>query len=566
VNLFTVPADEGSRLAVALELAPATVTRASVELRTPDDYVIAGPTWRPSSIEAEGLVTIAGVQVVRVDSDDHLAGRLTASLTPPLGRVFHLAVAGLDSQDGSSTAPWQTWPFALAQLEPGDTLIVHDGTWTSSSACAEEPCLANTALPNVDCPAAARSGTPDHPIAIVARHQRRAHLAGNGFGGVFQVRGCDSWVIDGLYGSNTDAGPELTSGVVFGFRDTPRLTMRHLLAVGPNRCGNNHVIDVGGTTSVDVVIEDSEVYKFHRNAFQVSGMTSVTMRRNYIHSRDTAEAACSTTEFYPLRGDAGVQCRATTTCTADNVFAENVVLGFAHTHASSMRVAGSLARDTHYGAILTDAPILLPEPMHVVDFVCLDCDVGLWNRGKQLEATNATVVAGRARLAPNYGVGAYTDDAGGTTGSTIWRNVLALDNERVGFLTAGPVTSLIRYGNAYGSPVLYQPTEELGDDTGEIQHSLDVEPTLIGDRDGACLVHVPADSNMAGAGEGGAALGANIVYRLDQGQPTDRKLWNQRTGAFPCGALVPGVNDIAGASCFDAHLRMRVGVAGCAIP
>jgi len=85
------------------------------------------------------------------------------------------------------------------------------------------------------------------------------------------------------------------------------------------------------------------------------------------------------------------------------------------------------------------------------------------------------------------------------------------------------------------------------------------------DTDGSCLVYVPADSNRATAGTGNP-LGAMLVYQTVNGVETDRKLWNQRTGQFPCGAIVPGVNDVPGASCFDAHERVRVGVAGCAIP
>ncbi len=73
-------------------------------------------------------------------------------------------------------------------------------------------------------------------------------------------------------------------------------------------------------------------------------------------------------------------------------------------------------------------------------------------------------------------------------------------------------------------------------------------------------------SNMAGAGEDGSDIGANIVFRVGNRVTTDRKLWNQQTGAFPCGAIVAGVNDMAGSSCFDVHERLNVGMNGCEIP
>ena len=37
-------------------------------------------------------------------------------------------------------------------------------------------------------------------------------------------------------------------------------------------------------------------------------------------------------------------------------------------------------------------------------------------------------------------------------------------------------------------------------------------------------------------------------------------------GAFPCGPRVPGLNDPAGNSCYDVHLRLNVNANGCLFP
>jgi len=71
---------------------------------------------------------------------------------------------------------------------------------------------------------------------------------------------------------------------------------------------------------------------------------------------------------------------------------------------------------------------------------------------------------------------------------------------------------------------------------------------------------------MKGAGKNGADIGANIIYRYEDGILTDQKLWDQTTGQFPCGATVSGMNDIVGSSCFDVNQRLNVGVNGCPIP
>ena len=47
---------------------------------------------------------------------------------------------------------------------------------------------------------------------------------------------------------------------------------------------------------------------------------------------------------------------------------------------------------------------------------------------------------------------------------------------------------------------------------------------------------------------------------------TNQPLWNPSTGEFPGGAIVPGVNDIAGSSRFDVHKRLNVNTNGCSFP
>jgi hypothetical protein len=63
-----------------------------------------------------------------------------------------------------------------------------------------------------------------------------------------------------------------------------------------------------------------------------------------------------------------------------------------------------------------------------------------------------------------------------------------------------------------------------------------------------------------------SGLMANVLYRYEYGVLTSKPLWDAKTGKFPCGAIVPGVNDIPGASCFDVHKRLNVQSNGCSLP
>jgi hypothetical protein len=70
---------------------------------------------------------------------------------------------------------------------------------------------------------------------------------------------------------------------------------------------------------------------------------------------------------------------------------------------------------------------------------------------------------------------------------------------------------------------------------------------------------------MKRAGKDGRDIGANIVYRYEDGVLTGTPLWDRDTGAFPCGAVVPGVNDGARA-CSNLHTRLNVNTNGCRLP
>jgi hypothetical protein len=564
---------EGSRVTSLLS-TQAPIASVGIELLDLDQFRYARSVWGPAEVSATGTVTIAAAQLVRIESDLRTDAMIEITVAPPPGRVFHLAADGNDAADGSVAAPWQTWPLALRQLIPGDTLIAHDGAWTDQASCAglETPCLSSTSLPVANCSATERDGTPSLPITIIAQHQRHAHVAG-GVNSAITVLDCASWIVDGLYGSGVDTAPGAGPGGVFMFDDTPGLIARNLLAVHPNRCGNFPAIAVGGTStgSTDAVIEDSEAYDFHRGGLFAADSQNVTLRRNFVHSRDGTDQPCYST--VPAdRGDVGMNCYFFVTapsCRIESSIAENVYDAFIGAEAVTFSLHGSIALDAGYGVLhqSNQMPIVIqPTPRAVEDFVCLNCDVGIWNRGLRTSATGVTLVGGRARFAPSYGAGILADAGTGPGGVSTWRNILASDNERVGFEIAGQSSWSVSYSTVAGSPVAYTPAEPLDDDAGNIRRSLTTAPTQIGDTDGSCLVYVPRTSNMAGAGENGADIGANVVYRSVDAVTTDRKLWDQRTGQFPCGAIVPGVNDVPGRSCFDVHERLRVGVAGCAIP
>jgi hypothetical protein len=116
-------------------------------------------------------------------------------------------------------------------------------------------------------------------------------------------------------------------------------------------------------------------------------------------------------------------------------------------------------------------------------------------------------------------------------------------------------TWMIRRVNTVGRTIAFSP------DADNVTEATSVDPEL-----GGCVVYIPPGSPLKGAGLGGADIGANVEFRTVDGVDTGVRLWDAVTGAFACGAVIPGVNDDPATSCIGAHTRLDVGAGGCPIP
>src|SRR5215470_13078561 len=75
------------------------------------------------------------------------------------GATYYLSPSGSNSNPGTSSgSPWQTFAFAIPRLQPGDTLVLRDGTYNRS----------NSGFPNILCGTGATNGTASQPITVKA--------------------------------------------------------------------------------------------------------------------------------------------------------------------------------------------------------------------------------------------------------------------------------------------------------------------------------------------------------------------------------------------------------------
>ena len=497
-----------------------------------------------------------------------------AGALPP--GTYYISPAGDDTNPGTMALPWLTFVHALPLLQPGSTLVLLDGTYTN----------ANSGLLQVFCGTnGVQNGTDAAPITVRAQTERQAFIKGDGSGAPIELSACSYWVLDGLYAEEADVlgehGDEPGSVVVL--TRCANVMARRMLAAHPNRypLASVYVIAHGEPS---VVIEESEALDFHYYGFHAYDSQHAVFRRDYAHSRDTTDIAGGTPTSPPTQGDGAFLLSKSLSCIVENCIAEDVADGF--TIAGSRIVMGGRVQPmadqflgdvasgvSHAGYVL-DSQCNGTKPCdqgdQIVSSAMLANDVsiggtlGLSFSGGVSDTIEGTSIFG----ASDTGISLFIDaqNVGLTSVNDVVRGILVTaPGAMYGFHAMGQTNWAFDYCNAFGPAMTFAPRDN------HVMNATEVDPQL-----GGCLVYVPAASPFKSAGgtpgaDGGATgpgMGANVVYEYVNGRLTQTKLWDQATGAFPCGATVTGLNDapLADVSCSGVAARLHVGAMGCAIP
>lgn len=540
---------------IHLELAPAVpLNHVNLRILDPGVVEVGSTMWTPTQVEAAAFVRTTGASLIEIETDDATdAAVLSMQVIPTTADIRFLDEDGDDAATGEYETPWATWGHAIASLTPNSILIVRDGQWKEAVFA---DCTAGLA--------------PQGPVHIVAQHPRQARIHSADGKNTFHLRGCADWTVDGLVLDGEDALPPTTGGSVLIADNSPRFHARDLILAHPNNCGNNPVFGTGAGTD-DLVFEDSEVYDFHRVGVFVNDVQNALVQRVYVNSRDGADNSangCSSSN-YPTRGDTSFECynfSEAPGCDFTDNISEDVGEGFFGGSEGTLVIRNFMVLDATIGILFNT---LLPQGAAAIiqRMVCLDCDDGIYNRGFKVTVTSSSFYEATTRSSAAEGNGIETDNLHGPAGTIAITDTVALDNERFGMQITGMASWSIDHTISADNGTNFFPAEDFGDSVGNITNSSATRPSSLGNQDGNCLVYTPPESTGAAASSTGGPIGANIVQRGGVSfSGATVKLWNQRTGQFPCGAKYPGLNDIPGKSCFDVHERLRVGVAGCAIP
>jgi hypothetical protein len=486
--------------------------------------------------------------------------------------TYYISPSGSDSNSGTSTSyPWRTFNSAIRKLRPGDTLVLMNGTYTKST----------TGLLNISCGSSgnAVNGTATQPITIAAQNERQAFLKSDGSVSALKMLYCSYWNIQGLRFEGGDYPVSSSTQVwTVWILYSKNINVRKVLVAKHNRYSNN-VGTFAISYSDTVLVEDSEIYYSLRHLLNCFSSQRCTFRRIYANARSFPTISGGTT---------GVGDRSVAFYVSSNSIMENVIVegdgksseGMQiHDSSDGNAILGSIAINAHYNGFRLDSR---GTTSHLVtntvleNIVALDTNDpggfgGIYQQGAvNTHVTNATVLN-------SYGspgtTGIKVDGTCGNCGGAIVpnasffaTNILGTNNKwsGVNVNSSRPTRGgwNMDYTNAVYHTVNFVPTT--GDSYGSYTNKRTVDPQL-----GSCIVYIPSGSPMKGVGENGADIGANIVYRYQDGFLTNQKLWNQTTGQFPCGAVVSGVNDDAtfpSSSCINVNERLNVGVNGCPIP
>ena len=489
----------------------------------------------------------------------------------PSAHGYYLSPSGSDANSGTRQSPWQSFQFAVPRLQPGDTLILLDGVYQR----------ATTGYPDIRCDVGAKNGTAPGPITLRADHERAALIDGDGHSPSFFMQSCSFWVVDGLRARSVDAAdapmtPDAGSVFALG-NDNHHVVLRRLLASHPNRFRHTHGVRIGDASS-DVLVEECEVYDYHQNAFETARTTAVEFRRNYSHSRQAADVPGGFTTEDPTRGDVGVLMEETRFALAENNLVESAKTGVRVMGRSEVVPSDlpALATDPVTGNRMLGNVVISPSDSgYRIDSRCMS-QVPCTEATRfpvDTELTDNVAVGGPAGVSSSGGVGTrisqftsvgtnvgvsivVTPDNVGLRSDSSTVNALAVGFDTAGFLSMGEVTwgfdhcaVAAKAGQTF-VPMDAHVTSPIAADSAQ----------------GQCPVAIPAGSPLKGAGAGGRDVGANAAGRYEGGVLTLTRLWDPSTGAFPCGAVVVGLNDDPTISCIGAHQRLHVGSLGCAVP
>lgn len=261
------------------------------------------------------------------------------------GTARYISPTGSDSNSGASAAaPWLTFAHALSNISPGYTLVLANGLYNSSnSTTGGGPAI------NINCGVNAPQGSSSNPVTIVAANERQAEVDGQGYTAVY-LNNCQYYTVQGLTLLNENVASLWgTAGCSYHTIDVENSLghisiLRNLINGTNGNCNAHGIAFVRGlTSSSGDLIQENEVYNFHRHGIFIS-YQSATIRRNYVNPRGIGDATGCQGTSCQSNGHFGYVCYP---C-ANSIFENNISEGMQFPAGSSGTAAVGFDEEADY--------------------------------------------------------------------------------------------------------------------------------------------------------------------------------------------------------------------------
>jgi hypothetical protein len=394
-------------------------------------------------------------------------------------------------------------------------------------------------------------GVPGSPITIKALNERQAWLRGDAWNNTIDIRNSSYVVLDGLRVSSMDNSAARQGDNPIDIRWSDHVALKHLLVHNTNRYTNSHLITCSQVS--DSLVEDTELYFFHRHGIGVYDSNDNTFRRIYANSRDYSDVPGGWPSGNPNGGDVAISIYPGSNNLVENLISDGNQTAFdvqATARSDNNRFLGVISLNGYYGAIVTargDSDAEMPHNTLIRDFLAVNPQVvGLFARSADSTRFEQSAVVGAG------GDGVVADKNPGAMGSGNYsfyaENSLVVASGSSGFEIVPDITTYrLESVDSYANALNYQPQSG-----SNLINAISIDPNL-----GSSVLAIPTNSPLKGAGVGGLDIGPNLLNRYQDGVLTNSPLWDPSSGQFLSGAIVKGLNDVPGASAFDVHTRLN---------
>jgi hypothetical protein len=329
---------------------------------------------------------------------------------------------------------------------------------------------------------------------------------------------CSYWNINGLRASSADnTGAKAWEGNVFRLYGVGNVTLRRLLVVRPNRTCPNGSLPYCNSHALlledshHVLLEESEVYDYHRHGVSVFKSRYVTVRRCYANPRGAASSEGGGNILY------GSSDSIFENFIGENVYGINIAGGTLYDGGPggyNNKILGTISLTSRYGSTVRarrfGGPVLPLAHNLLKDSVYIRAQgVGVFARGAadtRLENVSVFDTVGDAGVIADEDLSEGAPCSANPDGCSLSaKNLLSVGNSGMGMQVKTSVVKSwsLESSNLWDNGGGNFPTSETpGDDAGSIRRSRSVAPSGMGA--GGCLVWVPDGSPMKGAGAGGA--------------------------------------------------------------